>query len=414
MIVAPLVTVPFMAQTELREAQQAEPANRAWQIVPVVAGVVALGIVMWSLYTNIAFIDVEVYVRGARAFLDGQPIYDDNPNQLPFIYPPFAALVFLPLGVLPGLATAIVTVTSLAALARTSWLLATHAPGLLPKSTTLARACGIFAGLAVLEPTIETLRLGQVGLILLWLVAEDLLGDHRSIQGALVGFGTAVKLVPGIFLPFYVLIGRIRAAIVGGLVFAASIAIGFVFLPTESAQYWLEDAFSSSRLPSVEYIANQSFLGAWSRGGGQSGAIWFLFMMVTIAALLIVGAWMWRRDEQLLAFGTVSLAGLLASPISWTHHWVAMFPLLVGLAAHWASRWVRVPLVLIWLVLVVRVVWHLPVGEDVQYSGYQWLMASSYTIVGLVSLVMAIVLVARKSGQRRPCPQSDTSTAPAR
>lgn len=385
-----------MAQTELRAAESTTSASRAWQVVPIAAAVVALGIVAVWLITNTAFIDVEVYVRGARTFLDGLPLYDDNPNQLPFIYPPFAALVFLPLGLLPGLATAIVTVTSLAALARTSWLMATHAPGLLPPSTTFARACGIFAALAVLEPTIETLRLGQVGLILLWLVAEDLLGEHRRIQGAFVGFGAAVKLVPGIFLPFYVLIGRVRAAIVGGLVFVASVAIGFLFLPAESAQYWLEDAFSSSRLPSVEYIANQSFLGVWSRSGGQPSSLWFLLMLATIVAMLVLAAWMWRRGEQLLAFGTVSLAGLLASPISWTHHWVAVFPLLVGLAAHWSTAWVRVPLVAVWLVLGLRVVWRLPLGEDVQYSGYQWLMAGSYTIAGLVCLVMAIVLVARK------------------
>jgi len=50
-------------------------------------------------------IDLEVYRTGARALLDGGDLYGRLPrlgdgHELPFTYPPFAALAFIPLAIL--------------------------------------------------------------------------------------------------------------------------------------------------------------------------------------------------------------------------------------------------------------------------------------------------------------------------
>ena len=47
-------------------------------------------------------IDLQVYRAGGEAVLHGRPLYDGGVLlDLPFVYPPFAALVFVPLSVLP-------------------------------------------------------------------------------------------------------------------------------------------------------------------------------------------------------------------------------------------------------------------------------------------------------------------------
>src|SRR5665647_1182335 len=43
-------------------------------------------------------LDLDVYRRGAATLAAGRPIYELVPGQYPFTYPPFAAILMLPLG----------------------------------------------------------------------------------------------------------------------------------------------------------------------------------------------------------------------------------------------------------------------------------------------------------------------------
>jgi hypothetical protein len=66
--------------------------------------------------------DLNVYRIGGRAWLDGVPLYGSLPAtatgvRLPFTYPPFAAVVFSPLALIPlGVAGLAVTLCTIAAL----------------------------------------------------------------------------------------------------------------------------------------------------------------------------------------------------------------------------------------------------------------------------------------------------------
>src|SRR5204862_7137794 len=74
----------------------------------------AWGVVLVSLLGAIAgahagaFPDLEVYRHGGRSVLDHVSPYahDDPIYGYPFTYPPFAALLFTPLALLPGWASA--------------------------------------------------------------------------------------------------------------------------------------------------------------------------------------------------------------------------------------------------------------------------------------------------------------------
>ena len=82
------------------------------------AALAALGYAAWRLVGHTPYrIDIDVYRMGGQAWLDGRPLYDDGVEfhtpiglNLPFTYPPLAAIVFCPFAWL-GLPVASVTIT---------------------------------------------------------------------------------------------------------------------------------------------------------------------------------------------------------------------------------------------------------------------------------------------------------------
>jgi alpha-1,2-mannosyltransferase len=75
----------------------------------------------WRLLGHVTYrIDIDVYRMGGRAWLDGKSLYADGAMfetraglELPFTYPPLAAIVFSPFAMLPlSMASAAITVTT--------------------------------------------------------------------------------------------------------------------------------------------------------------------------------------------------------------------------------------------------------------------------------------------------------------
>lgn len=74
-----------------------------WCLLWLLAGV-ALGYVAWRLFGHTPYrIDIDIYQMGARAWLDGRPLYGGGVLfhtpiglNLPFTYPPLAAVLFSP------------------------------------------------------------------------------------------------------------------------------------------------------------------------------------------------------------------------------------------------------------------------------------------------------------------------------
>ena len=119
------------------------------------------------------FTDLFVYQYGGRAVLDGLPVYEsgDPVTGLPFTYPPFAAVLMVPLALLPAwLAAGLWTAASVGALAAVVVLvrraLGRPAPGWLVALLT--------AGALALEPVWQNLTFGQVNLLVMLAVLVDL------------------------------------------------------------------------------------------------------------------------------------------------------------------------------------------------------------------------------------------------
>ena len=280
------------------------------------------------LLSGSAFVDLEVYRSGGAAWLHGVPLYTDAfPSWLPFTYPPVAAVVFSVPAMLPmPVATTLLTVAGLVALTVTVLLAA-------PVRVRGPLAAVAVVGVCVFEPVRTTLLFGQVNLVLMGLVAVDcLLPRTRHPRGLLVGVAAAVKLTPAIFVLFFLARRQYTAAVTTVVTFVAVTGLGMLLAPADSVTYWHTTIFDPDRIGGAAFVTNQSLRGALARFELPDG-VWF-----ALVAVLLAVAWRGARraTEPVVALLVIAAAGLLASPVSWSHHWVWIVPALAALAGRWA------------------------------------------------------------------------------
>jgi len=284
------------------------------------------------------FADLVVYRYGGRGVLDGVQIYaaDDPTTGYPFTYPPFGAILMVPLALLPlWVSAGLLTGASVGALAGAVVVvrrsLGRPTPGWLIVIVTLAALA--------LEPVWQNLTFGQINTLVMAAVLVDLLGPQRRWSGVLVGMAAAVKLTPLVFVVLLLLVGRRTAAGRAAVTFAGTVAIGFLVMPGSAATYWTEDLVDGSRVGPPALAHNQSAYGAMTRllDEQPSTVLWLLVAGPTALVIVLVAAAWWRRGDRVLATCLAGLATLVASPVSWSHHWVWAVP--VALVLWERSRW---------------------------------------------------------------------------
>ncbi len=124
-----------------------------------------------------------------------------------------------------------------------------------------------------------------------------------------------------------------------------------------ATEYFTTLLGDADRIGPVGSVWNQSLRGALSRLVGHDvgqGPIW----LVAVAILLLAALAAWRAlgpDDRLGTLVIVSFVGLAVSPISWSHHWVWIVPLLIWLV-HGPLRGARGVRVLVGYWLVVTLV----------------------------------------------------------
>lgn len=289
-------------------------------------------------------IDLRVYLDGARWSLDGT-LYDSVSRSvsrtgdvaLPFTYPPFAALVFLPLSVLPFALTRVLwQIASVAALAGivalTLRLMGRSGPGgNLPPARVRAIVLVTTALGMWFEPVRTTFNYGQINLFLAVLLLAGAVAAKEWLAGATVGLAAGIKLVPAVTGLYYLAQKRWTAAVASVAAFAVTVAIGAVVLGPETKRYFSELIFDPARTGPVFNTLNQSWRGALARIVGREDfpAGWIVGSVITVAiggyALLLAV----RAGDRLAGFLVVQVIGLLVSPISWSHHWVWALPIIL-------------------------------------------------------------------------------------
>ncbi len=306
----------------------------AWAPYLLLASMIARLVWIFTTTNGFNVVDLHVYVE-CSATLRNDDLYDctyseDTPDfPLPFTYPPFAAMVFFPLHLLPFdavvVAWQILTVAALFGVVRIALeLLGTGDH----RIAALWTAGGVWT-----EPVRSTLDYGQVNVFLALGVMLAVRSSRWWLSGLLVGVVGGIKLTPAVSGLYFAARRRWATVAWSAAVFAATVGLSYAIVGDEARRYFEHLLGDASRIGPVGSVFNQSLRGALSRIAGHdvgTSALWL--SAVGVAVVLAVCAWRaLRPDDRLGTILLVQFLGLLISPISWSHHWVWVIPLLVWL-----------------------------------------------------------------------------------
>jgi alpha-1,2-mannosyltransferase len=249
---------------------------------------------------------------------------------MPSIYPPFIAVLAVPLGLLSfALASMLWAGLMIAALVLTLWVLG-------------VRDLRLFGGVFLLPPVFDALGLGQVEMLLM--LAAALVWRHRDRWPlAAIALGTALAVKP-LMLPVLVwllITRRVRAAL-ASVVVALALALGS----------WAVIGFSGLR-------SYPALLQAWERAYGGCGVsiralasklgaseLVATSLKLAVAAALLVCAWRLshRLEGERRAFAAAMAAVVVAAPVVWSHYLVYLIVPLALTLPRFDRRWLLLAL----------------------------------------------------------------------
>jgi alpha-1,2-mannosyltransferase len=349
------------------------------------------------------FIDLHVYVDGAAA-IDRGELYQFTyhpptpPLPLQFTYPPFAALLFYPLHYLPfplvgfcwqvGVAAALYGGVSLSLR-----LLGRHDV----KSAMLWTAVGVW-----IEPARHLFELGQVGALLMVMVLGAVYSGRWWLSGVLVGLAAGVKLTPAISGLFFLGARRWAVVVSSAVVFIATVVLSVVVLREQGTYYFTDLLGRADRIGQVGLATNQSLRGVVAFvSGSDAGYGPVLIALVVLTVVLAVPAWRAvDPDDRLGRILVVMTVGLLVSPVSWTHHWVWLLPLIMWLLYGSLSARTRF-LGWCWMVLAYAgspwVVQALRDGGEITVTTWYIALTGSAYVWGALLTLAYLALLSRRS-----------------
>jgi alpha-1,2-mannosyltransferase len=311
-------------------------------LIGVVIATAALAWTVWHQLTTVPelrLVDLDVYRSAGHSLITGRPVYSyltPPPQLLPFTYPPFAAVLAIPLAFLPWLAAQWVWT-----LGQVAVLAVITAVSFRPVRARLGDAWPIGLGVLVaaagwLLPIRDGIRFGQVDVFLVALCLLDCVVRHpKWPRGMLIGVATAVKLTPAVFIPYLWMTGRRRAAYVAAGSTLMFTAVAAFVSPMATRDYFGSALFDSARLGSNDSTSNQSLRGMLLRTPLSDTAR----AAVLVVCLIVVAVVGYRRARMLSLAGDevagVAVVGLLAvllSPVAWIHH-LAWIVLVMGVVA---------------------------------------------------------------------------------
>ncbi|HSN02418.1 MAG TPA: glycosyltransferase 87 family protein [Acidimicrobiales bacterium] len=344
-------------------------------------------------------IDLGTYLMGGAHALRGD-LYAVSypPTHLGFTYPPFAALLFAPFSHLPPRVDQVAF----------SWLSLASLFGVLVVSLratcpSLSRRSLMWWSLALvtpvglLDPVRETLLLGQVNLLLALAVIADMTATPTHRRGYLVGIAAAIKITPLILLP-YLLLTRQRGTGLRALgTFVAAGAVAAIASPRVSWTYWTHDIFRPKSAGWLPWVGNQGAVGVTDRLLGHTISVESTFILVALVCAVGLGvAVRAHRESFLLGFIVVEATESMASPVSWSHHFIWVILLIAWLAfapdrpmhgEWWAGA--------VAALFLAAPIWWVPHGPSVRFAGRGWLAlpADSFFLVFAVVVAASLARV---------------------
>ena len=376
--------------------------------------------------------DFHVFWQAGRNFATGAPLYHgDLPGARRFIYPPFAAMVFRVLAVLPlRLAAVVFSFINLVLLGVATYLTKSIVARTPPGQTVEALPL-VLAVVLSLVFHLENLNHVQVNEVIFVLILLGIDAHLRALDVRAAGYfvaATALKITPVFFVIWLILRGRRRAALaVPPLAIACVVAPLLMRGPAtgaaELAEYYHSflEGFEHGQVLTDQRVQNlgalvyrmmrpaetpehlqYGYLPASERATAltyETGAASLLLVfLLNLGLLRARGA-----APSALELSTVFLISHLLSPITWKAHLVTLlfvFYTFLRLRPAGLPAPLRVVLIGLWaLIAVSGLSGRDLVGRDAYYylGGYSvvvWTM--------LLLFVAAVVLVQREASALRP------------
>lgn len=410
------MTTPQQPTPQKPVSEKPRKPRRVWPYLVLALSLVIRHTVALLAPIEYGYADLHVYVRGAEELLTGDlysfGLTGFGPDPLGFTYPPFAAVLFTPLSWLPfGIAAVLMTAANVVLV----YVVIRLAVALVPVSVPHRRIVLWTAAALWAEPVRLTSDYGQINLVLVTLVLVAAYSTRNAVSGALVGIAAGIKLTPAVSGLYFLAVRRYTAAAWSAAAFALTIALTLVIAPNETRNYFGTLIGDTTRIGPTSNIVNQSLRGVLSRFAGHdvaSGPIWIAALLA--AGLLCAAAFAAVRHlDRLIVLIVVQLFALLASPISWTHHWIWTVPLVVWLAVGPLRAWrpARV-LTVLWLV-------YLLLGANVFEIAAKAMGTSDGDVVfglmtcpeaALTVATLVALVVSRRHTASRPSPHADAPT----
>lgn len=377
------------------EVGNTQPSSTKRYLSPALAGVVGVaGLVIATITTAIQVmmtdfpIDMVIYREGVKAFMEGGEVYSvpmmAGDIALPFIYPPFGALVMVPLAgdwfshamagdimiVLSNLLIGLVVLLLAFALNR-------QRSNPFVSSDVIAAASLIWGIVLIFEPVRLNNGFAQINIIIMVLVALDLIPRKRLKwlpQGWLIGVAAAIKITPLAMLLYFLVRKEFKPII------TAAISAILATLIAAAVRWDVAWEYFSVKLLSMgtggdfgvqtAYQSNSSIKGAierlyTSQEGMEAAStitniIWLCLAIITV----VLSGWLMvalmKRGLNIEAWMINAFIMLLISPVSWSHHWVWIafaIPVLLYRAITWRHlNWasgILISILSLWALLVV-------------------------------------------------------------
>jgi hypothetical protein len=297
--------------------------------------------------------DFHVFWQAGRNFTTGEPLYHDYlPGARQFKYPPFAAFLFQPLGLLPLPVAAVLfsflnLLLWVAAAYLTRDIVARTFPG--RNATALPLIVAVVLSAQFFLDNFHHVQMNAVILVLVLLGLRAYLQREDLAAACWLVTATAIKLTPIFFLAWLVIRGRPRAALA-----VPALAAACVFVPilvrgpatgvAELVEYY--DSFLAghqrgqvrdyTRGHNIASLVNRTMLPAEARDAEAREsavalerraqltyrALWAIVLVTLLATLVLLRL----RDAPLSAFelSATFLTSLLLSPITFTAHLVVL------------------------------------------------------------------------------------------
>ena len=371
-----------------------------------------------------AMVDLKVYVEGAEHLFDGT-LYDffSEPLHLPFTYPTFSAIIFTPMTWLPWTVLRVLwQIASFGAIALIGYCtlrLLGRAGRNAPNP--IANVRGIVVTITALglwlEPVRTTFNYGQINLFLCALLLAGAVASKEWLAGASVGLAAGIKRTPAITGLYYLMQRRWSAVVWAVAFFAGTIGLGLLLVPSETVRFFTRLMFDPARTGPVWSAINQSLRGAIARLAGQDLTSVWLVAAGAAAGLGVWAAWAClRAGDRTAGFLAVQVTGLLVSPISWSHHWVWVLPLLLWCLFGPRQRLTPVrALTVAWFVASCSYVVSLLIAQQyidqpASRPGWQSGLGTVYPLLGIITLVVLGVLAVRATPPSGP--SSDDPVTP--